>query len=59
MNSGLFPTTEPQKMLSDRQLIKFTVKHVQVKQIGQHNYEPVNWLMAVIAVVYAITAIFC
>jgi CubicO group peptidase (beta-lactamase class C family) len=45
MNSGLFTTTEPQKMLSDRQLIKFAVKHVQVKHIGQHNYEPVNYLL--------------
>ncbi|MFD0896843.1 serine hydrolase domain-containing protein [Loigolactobacillus binensis] len=45
MNSGLYSSVQPQKMMSDRQIIAFAVKHVKVKQIGQHNYQPVNYTL--------------
>ncbi|MFC6171383.1 serine hydrolase domain-containing protein [Loigolactobacillus jiayinensis] len=45
MNSGLYSTTDPQKMLSDRQIVDFAAKHVKVGQIGAHNYEPVNYTL--------------
>lgn len=47
MRSGLFEPTGPKEVLSDPARLKFAVDHLQVKNIGQHAYSPVNYLLLV------------
>lgn len=45
MHSGLTELSAPEKELSDQARIQYALDHLAVKDIGQHNYSPVNYLL--------------
>lgn len=45
MRSGLTEKIAPEAVMTDRTRLKFALDHLQVKNIGQHAYSPVNYLL--------------
>ncbi|WP_233210610.1 serine hydrolase domain-containing protein [Latilactobacillus fuchuensis] len=45
MQSGLIETAGPTTVLSDQQRLAYALTHIEVKNIGQHFYSPINYLL--------------
>ncbi|WP_057770348.1 serine hydrolase domain-containing protein [Lactobacillus selangorensis] len=45
MHSGLFPGKAPTTMLTDKELVKYAVKHIKVHSINLHSYQPINYTL--------------